>query len=724
MHVVKYLHSFPPTHHESVAIGLSTEFRQLTPDGFDMNTTSFKLTALAISCLAGIELRAQPDIGMYPSTSFVSTNILDKTTAPPILRNLTAPMYVNTVVGMESLSNASTPGVVIALGFALIADGGGGLYVYSASLPAWSSATNLLCIAASGGGYWVAQFVDVDIRRTGGFPNDSVNDIAALRAIVTNGLPAYLPAGIYDIDDIENYGGYIDNPPYVSIRGAGRDTTIIQAADVVTPSNPGWGALVINDTTPATVPSWKGMLFRDFTIKTKGALSTAGPYQLLAINGQATNVVVSNIRFNGGKTAAFRAYNVVATSGIVYPHTKVIIENCVFDNAVDTASGLTDGGAILSPWVQDWKIVNCSFMVNNIDQRAHAIYLGSTPTSDYPGGRDIIISGCVFRGTQGDISLLGNQNIIVENNILATSAKVAGTQSLFDIENAFNVTITGNLVTNTILHLANSTNVVSSGNIFHISDKGLFPVQLVSPVNWNSTGDSIGNFDVSTSGGLSYCVQVPSGSIMRASGSRFYSAKSYAFYVIDAASTGKIYLDGCHVSVDEAILRTQNAGWAGEFQMRGGSLEIRMDAPFTGFVYEPGVGTAPIVINNVAVKFLGASGAFMYTDSGYWPARQTIGPLFVQGGAAASRLPGMYAWNVAPESVVTAVPGSLLLDDAGKGWLKGSGTTTTGWVDLGRFHGIGVTSPTLSLVPGSLWISNAVQTFIYSGTAWIPLNTP
>lgn len=85
--------------------------------------------------------------------------------------------------------------------------------------------------------------------------------------------------------------------------------------------------------------------------------------------------------------------------------------------------------------------------------------------------------------------------------------------------------------------------------------------------------------------------------------------------------------------------------------------------------------------------------------------------------------PNLLSYPSTAESVLTAQPGSLNLVTNGTLELKFSGAGNTGWLPILPFRGVGASAPATPAA-GHLWISNAVQTFIYSGTVWIPLNTP
>lgn len=140
------------------------------------------LTALLPWALGGLG-HAAGSVQDLPSTAY-SRTLLRATNAAAALRTLGAPQYVDTVSGLAALSGAVGPATVVARGYATANDGGGGNFTYSASLPAWTATTNALCVAASGGGYWLGWdgVSPVALERWGALGNDGVNDSAALNA--------------------------------------------------------------------------------------------------------------------------------------------------------------------------------------------------------------------------------------------------------------------------------------------------------------------------------------------------------------------------------------------------------------------------------------------------------------------------------------------------------------------------------------------------------------
>lgn len=129
-----------------------------------------------------------PDMGLRPSTSFIATNVMDQTSAPPVLLNLSAPRYVSTLANLVGCGTDG-PSVVVTLGRNTAGDGGGGEWQRVADGTYTGFSTNLVAAGVD------CQWVDSEWLRTGvaraarfGVVGDGASDeTVALNGLMSSG---------------------------------------------------------------------------------------------------------------------------------------------------------------------------------------------------------------------------------------------------------------------------------------------------------------------------------------------------------------------------------------------------------------------------------------------------------------------------------------------------------------------------------------------------------
>ena len=199
--------------------------------------------------------------------------ILNQATDVELISSGGAPMALVTVPSITSLaSHKPKPGQtnVYIMGYSSVGDGGQGRFSYSSSFPSWTTVTNEVCIAATGGGYWFREEVATGTLNakwfgmSGTVTNDvnSGGALARMQVLANNNKwRIYFPKGDYYVETWVTYTNHAN----VHWQGDGMELSRI----LTTVGHDGSGGQIIY---------WKGV--------------TNAVFEDLAFNG-ATNMIVA-----------------------------------------------------------------------------------------------------------------------------------------------------------------------------------------------------------------------------------------------------------------------------------------------------------------------------------------------------------------------------------------------------------------------------------------------